>query len=83
MNDQTIIRVAGLTWELLRKPAIPDSANNVVPSYNSLLRAAKRNHPDNEFLTELPEVEPPANTTELAVLFSQIQRILEAEESDE
>ena len=79
MEDRTIIQMSGLAWELLRKPVLPDSANNVIPSYNALLKAAKENHPDNEYISSLSPIEPPVNTTELAVIFSQLKIVIEAE----
>ena len=78
MTDQLIIRIAEETTSLLKKVLPGDSASNVIPSYNALLAAAQKNHPDEPFLATLQPIERSESAVDLAILFSQLRIVIEA-----
>ena len=82
MTDQTIIRLAEETTSLLRKVLPGENESNVIPSYNALLAAAQKNHPDEPFLATLTPIDRSDSAVDLAILFTQLRIAVEALSSE-
>ena len=79
MEDEVITKMARAATDLLSGVlGPPASVDNLVPSYNSLLRFARENHPEDKFLSSIAPIESGSSTTELAVLFAQLHLAVEA-----
>jgi Pentapeptide repeats (8 copies) len=84
MNDETIIRLVEETCRVLAKMEFPQSCSHLQPSYNTLVEAAKANHPEDLFLRTLPTIPyvpyegKGVAPQEMHILFTQLRIALEA-----
>jgi hypothetical protein len=81
MTDDVIIRLAEETCRVLAKMEFPQSCSHLQPSYNTLVEAAKTNHPEDTFLRALPTLQydlNPVAPQEMNILFTQLRIALES-----
>jgi hypothetical protein len=87
MTDQTILRLLEETHKPLSRMEHFESCAYLVPGYNALLRSARKNHPEEEYLQVLPEIQVRTNKDgeeeievgprQLSILYSQLRIVLE------
>lgn len=82
MTDTTILQMLEETSAVVAKMKYWMPGGDLVPSYNSILEAAKANHPRDRFLQSLrplPAGKDPyaINPPQLKVLFGQLRLVLE------
>ena len=80
MDDKIILKIAESTAHMLSKADFPISVSHIIPSYNAILKSAKENHPDDEFLSMLNPVGEDIGDGffQLGILFAQLRIIVEA-----
>ena len=85
MEDKTILKIAESTAHMLSKADFPISVSHIIPSYNAILKSAKENHPDDEFLNTLNPIEEDIGDGffQLKILFSQLRIVVEALQEEE
>ncbi len=80
MKDETIVKIAEKTEKILLRMEFHEPCDQLLPSYNALLTAARENHPEDGFIQALQPISalPKGSTNQLHILFSQLRIALEA-----
>ncbi len=82
MKDETILKIAEETEKVLKRMEFHEPCDQLLPSYNALLTAARENHPEDGFIQALQPIEDVSakgkNKNQLQILFSQLRIALAA-----
>jgi len=80
MEDKLILKLAEETVSILADMEFHEPCDKVGASYNALLAAAKKNHPDDTFLAAMLPVEGgmEGGKHQLQILFTQLRIVMDA-----
>ena len=91
MKDEYILRMIAETCKTLSDMHWSTECRHLHGPYNALLQAAKANHPNDPFLSALPQLvrqmndegrEEAINSSEMNILFTQLRIALEAHQGE-